>query len=290
MRKKLSAFTILLISFLVISFYSHAQDTEILTNQSIIELTKSNVGKEVIKNLIEGSPCKFEVGAKDIISLGKNGVDGEVINFMMAKMKKEKKVEKNNEMNDSIASVNPVITAAWKLGFGVYYKDSNDKLTPIDASIFSGIHNSTNGLLYGGLLSKQKKVMTIGGKVANLEVVERRPAFIFFFDKKIVGLSGQLPSWASSATNPGQFTLAKFDVTKSSREVIVGSSSFSNASVGINDNQKISFKFIKIADGMYSVVPNDDLTKGGQYAFMFSSSLAANAEANPFIYEFGIKK
>ena len=58
------------IFLLMTSFSGFSQESEVLNNQTIIELTKSNVGKDVIKNLISTSVCKFDIGANDIIKLG----------------------------------------------------------------------------------------------------------------------------------------------------------------------------------------------------------------------------
>jgi hypothetical protein len=287
--KKFVVLAILLVSLLTNSLNTYAQDTEVLTNQSIIDLAKSNVGKDVINNLINSSQCKFEVGAKDIINLGKSGVDGEVINYMMAKMSKEKAKENAHEAFDSIAKNNPVVAEIWKLGFGIYYIKPDGTIVSIDPSMFSGENKANTALLYQSPLARLKNKMSLSGPSANLEVTERRPQFVFFFDKKLSGISRQLPSWASAATNPQQFTLAKLNVNKHSREIVVGTVSSFRTTTGINDNEKVSFKSSKIADGMYSITFETDLIPT-QYCFMFSSSLAANAEVNPQVYDFGVKK
>ena len=287
--KKIAVFVILLIGLMVTPFYSSAQEADTLSNQSIIELTKSNVGKDVIKNLIESSPCKFETTSKDVINLGKNGVDGEVINFMIAKMKRNKAQSAVKEAIAEESTNNPLVSEIRKQGFGIYYIKPDGTVVSIDPSMFSGELKANTALLMQSPLARLKNKMSLSGPNANLMITEHKPQFIFFFENKLVGISHQLPSWASMATNPQQFTLARLEASKHSREIVVGTVSGFRTTTGIDDKEKVSFKSSKIADGMYSISFERDLAPA-EYCFLFSSSLAANAEVNPQVYDFGIKK
>jgi hypothetical protein len=64
-----------------------AQNKDIITNKTIIDLKKAGISKGVLKALIECADCNFETSTSSILSLQKAGIDDEIIIAMSDKMK-----------------------------------------------------------------------------------------------------------------------------------------------------------------------------------------------------------
>jgi hypothetical protein len=62
---------------------SNDDDQEILTNSSIIALTKAGLGSSVIMQKINSSRCNFKTSADDLIALKKAGISDQVIRLMI---------------------------------------------------------------------------------------------------------------------------------------------------------------------------------------------------------------
>ena len=75
----LSAFFIFLICFA----FAQNNNEDILTNQTIIQLTKIGLQPSVIISKIRTSATKFDVSTDALINLGNNAVASDVINEMI---------------------------------------------------------------------------------------------------------------------------------------------------------------------------------------------------------------
>src|ERR1043165_2360335 len=80
MKKHLTK--ILLLIFLAISI---SAQTEILTNATVIEMSKIGLDKQIILKKIGDSPNRFDVSANALIELKKASVADEVIALMLEK-------------------------------------------------------------------------------------------------------------------------------------------------------------------------------------------------------------
>lgn len=270
----------------ILSNIVFAQDTEQLTNKSIIDLTKAGIGKATQKSMIANSSCTFLVDTKSILELKKNKVDDEVISAMIDKMNETK----SSTTNTLVENNDPLIHKLLKEGSGIYYQLPDKTFQELDPSVFSQSKQGSflaTALTYG--LAKTKQKMSVSGKAANLQISNRKPTFYFVFTAAEKNLNQQMPSWFDNATSPNEFVLVKFNSNKNNnREITTGSANnYSGEVQGIDDKQKQSFQSKKLAKGVYQITFENSLEQG-EYCFMYAGAIVQNA-GNPKVYDFGVK-
>lgn len=263
--------------------------TDTVTNKTVIQLKGAGLGNDIIKAKIQGSVCNFDLSTEALISLKKAGLSDDLITAMLNK--------------SNTASVNTVISnnsvgytdTSKNVSAGIYYcKGKPCDLLELEASVYSQAKMGAGiltAVTYG--IAKTKMKATLSGDKANLRVKENKPTFYFYFDKSnsnSFGNNNAQAFWFSTATSPNEFLLVKFTTTKKSREVVTGSwSGYSGMSSGIADENKITFKYEKISQGIYRVYTEQTL-EDGEYCFMYAGGTATYGTA-PLqkVYDFGIK-
>lgn len=257
-----------------------------VTNKTVIQLKTAGLGADIIKAKIQGSPCHFDVSTDALIALKKANVPDDIIAAMLNKSHSVSGVSTNQtSMADTATNVTP----------GIYFCNGKPcRLTELEASVYSQAKMGSGiltALTYGAAKTKMKA--TLGSDKANLQIEESKPVFYFYFDKSSsnsFGNNGAQAFWFASATSPNEFLLVKFSTTKKSREVVTGSwNSYAGMSSGIDDKNKVPFKYEKISQGVYKVYTEQDL-KDGEYCFMYAggTALYGNAPLQK-VYDFGIK-
>lgn len=260
-----------------------------VTNKTVIQLKGAGLSSDTIKAKIQGSVCSFDLSTDALISLKKAGVPDDVITAML---------NKNNVASSNLSNSNNSIAYAdtvKSVSPGIYYcKSKPCELMELEASVYSQAKMGSGiltSLTYG--IAKTKMKATLSGDKANLQVEETSPTFYFYFDKSnsnSFGNNGAQSFWFASATSPNEFLLVKFTATKKSREVVTGSwNSYAGMSSGIDDDNKISFKYEKVSQGVYRVYTEQPLKKG-EYCFMYAGGTATYGAA-PLqkVYDFGVK-
>jgi len=108
-----------LITFLVlfINHCSFAQDTEIIDNKKLVELTKANLGDDLIIGFIKSSKANFSCGMSAILDLKKGGVSEKVL----AEVMKVCNTVKSTNTDDNNSN-NPL----YKHQSGIYIYEKND--------------------------------------------------------------------------------------------------------------------------------------------------------------------
>ena len=114
--------------------------------------------------------------------------------------------------------------------------------------------------------------------------------FYFYFEDKAAGL-GKGAFGAGAVSNPNQFALVKLEVTKSSRETIIGEFGTFGTSSGTNQKSMVSFKSERLKPGLYKVVPNSPM-EPGEYCFLVSQvnmgAFGAGASGASQIFDFAV--
>ncbi len=260
-----------------------AQDT--LTNKNIVALSKAGMGKKLIIDAIDNSVCKFNVGINDLLELKNLKIDEDIISAMINKAK-----GKSNSENAT--SENPSNNPLYALASGIYYlEDATGQYKEIEASTFSQSKTGSGiltSMTYGLAKTKQKAVLS--GSKANLQINSNTPSFYFVFAKERGSLN-ESSQFFITATNPNQFVLVRLNITsnKKSRELITGSYNlYQGGATGIDDSQKILFRFEKVAQGIYKVYTEQPLQKG-EYCFLYAAG-AASAGSTPIqrVFDFGV--
>ena len=297
-RTNLAMLTFFLLIFFCSHYRLYAQSKDIVTNKAIIDLKKAGVSKGVLTTLIHCADCNFETDAASILKLQKAGIDEDIIIAMSEKMS----LAANNTLQaqpskattlSKPATNNTVITRLREEGSGIYYK-SDPGITEIDPTVYSQTKNSGNFVrsISGGFAKSTIK-LSLSGSSANAQLNSKKPVFYFVFNKtKEDGINSQAPLWFTNATSPNEFMLVKLITSKDKkggRDVIVASGNdYAGTAQGVDENQKRSFKYNKLENGIYEVYFEEDI-EPGEYCFMYAGSLAASGSANPKVYDFGVK-
>ncbi len=120
-----------------------------------------------------------------------------------------------------------------------------------------------------GLFNAKERV-TLGGSHAAIEIKLDTPIFLFVIDIAAKGFNNN-SNYLGKVNSPNDFFLVKLKEKKDSREIVVGKSNNVSSTQGIDDKQKIAFRYQKIKKGFYKVVTEAKLEKG-EYCFMFASA------------------
>ncbi|MFN8250246.1 MAG: hypothetical protein U0V75_00085 [Ferruginibacter sp.] len=266
---------IISILLFVCSTRSFAQHTEVVTNQTIIQLHKAGLGKDLITAKITASACTFDVSADALVALKQSGVPDEVITAMITKQQG--------------VPAAPVIPSQYPAESGIYYQDSaTHTYSAFEPSILTnqksgGLDETLLRSVSGLFASKQRA--SLSGKQAAQAITTPSPVFLFVFDTTAKGFSNS-STYLGNVQSPNEFFLVKFTVTKKSREIVVGKSNNIKSDVGIDDDMKIPFTAKKLKRGVYEVTPTAAL-KQGEYCFMFAASSLYAGQTHK-VYDFSI--
>lgn len=290
------------------AFFLHvsAQDGEVLTNESVIELVGGGISKKLILAKIEKSPCNFKTDTKSLVTLKKAKVDEGIINAMMEKMASQKtrqsatapssSAKGGATATDAISqssapSASKAATLLKQEGSGIYYYQASEgKVYELESTVYSQAKSNSWATKMTGGLAKSSKVMSVSGSEANVQFRTGNPVFYFYFDPENKSLNEQAPTWFAGVSSPNEFLLIKFDnkKVKNSRAVVTASANDYEEAQGIDDNFKTSFKFKRLEKGVYELYFETPLPPG-EYGFMYAGATATKGGNSPRVYDFGIK-
>lgn len=265
--------TLITTLFLLTTIASFAQQKDTVTNQTIIQLTKAGLSKEIIKAKIQNSICVFDLSTDGLVALKSNGIDNDVVGAMLQKF------------SSPITPVAPTGIAA--LSSGIYI-NKGEQFAMIEPSVLTNVKSGGFGevmkrALVSGLINAKTKAAIAGVESLN-KISGNNPVFIFVFDTTVSAFNNS--SVLGVVQSPNEFILVKLTQEKKTREVVVGKSNSVGANVGIDDKVLVSFSNKRIKKGVYEVTINSPL-EPGQYCFMFASS--SMYQSGMKVYDFGIK-
>lgn len=299
--KYLTIKTVVMVMFILvcISIKVQAQNQtnateEVLTNETIITLTKAGLSPTIIVNKIRTSKTKFNVSTEELLKLKKENVADDVVNVMLQTADTK---AKEAEVANTPAPANPNDPTA-PHDSGIYLLKENDNtkvMIQMDPSVYTQAKSGgffKSAMTYG--IAKVKSKAVLAGRQANLQMDNAKPVFYFYFDTKSAGLSSAGNVYQGVSVSPNEFVLVKMDVKKNSRELVVGQFNSFGASSGALDEFVQPFDYEKVAPGIYKVTPKKDL-KEGEYGFFYGGTtpLATygyfGAVGGSKIFDFGIK-
>jgi hypothetical protein len=268
----------LLLCFLLLTGLCMAQtQPDVLTNANIVSLFKAGLSKSVIITTIKNSASKFDVSTNGIISLKKDGLPDDLIEAIVNKSSANP-MASNSSIQENKIGNGPVMD---KMEDGIYYEDpASGKQTPLEANVFSQSKLGSAvlmGLTYGIVKTKYKAVLS--GTQANFHLNNPNPVFYFVFPYNNgggnIGNEGNTNGFASNTTSPNEFILIKFKVAKKGREVVTGTiGTYSGFSGGIDDENKVAFRFTKVSPGFYKIYFETQIPEG-EYAFIYAGTAAS---------------
>jgi hypothetical protein len=248
-----------------------------LTNDSIIKMVKAGLGEDVIVSMVNSQTARYNLAPDDLIALKSAGVPDRIVTAM---------VKKYSAPGFSVSTMlggkpSGATTQAGTVSAG----DPNDPMAPHDSGIYLYAKNPQGGhtlaileqaayqgsqtggvmsyaLTYG--LKKMKTKAVIPGPHSGFVLSDPEPVFYFYFDEKATGLGGSM--LGSRVANPNQFALIKLDVTKSSRETIIGELGTLGTSSGTHQKSMVGFKSERLKPGLYKVTPDGPMKPGHSQA------------------------
>jgi hypothetical protein len=275
---------LLFIFFLCVSLLSLGQPPpveEILTNETIIQLTKAGLDKEVIKSKMNTSKCSFTTTTADLMNLSKNKVPNDVIALM---------IKKENSIKTNPATFPVDLTKLDNLKYGIFTLDSvtNRYYAIRPAQVLDENSMDFEHQLKSGFekLFNKKEYISISKVEAPLKFFTYKPVFIFIFDTLATAPKTGNVGW-ENLTVPNDFFLVRMAPTKKNREFQIGKNSVVGNELNINDRLKIPFTTRKLRNGAFLVFPTDPIVKG-EYCFIFASAFKF-IDRNRRLYDFSVK-
>lgn len=263
-----------------IGFKGSAQQAEVLTNESIIEMYNKKLPNSILLAKIKASQNNFDVSTDAIILLIEKKLPEDIVNVM---------IEAANDNTRHLVKIDPNNPMDMH-DTGIYYfkKDSEiPELIQLEPTVYSQ-NKSKGGLAsaftYG--LAKVKAAVTLDGSQAQFQITEKQPEFYFYFDNSAP--SNQNSNWwFTTATSPNEFLLVALSLNKETREVTTGSANITGSSSGVDDKNRADFRVEKMAQGIYRVYFETPIS--GEYCFMYAGSVPTGYTTLNKVYDFGIK-
>jgi hypothetical protein len=141
--------------------------------------------------------------------------------------------------------------------------------------------------LTSGIAKAKWKAVVRGGR-ANLRISEPAPEFWFYFDEKSAGLS-QAGPFATGASSPNEFILAKVEGKSKQRELVVGEVGAFGSSAGTRSKDVVDIDYAKVAPGVYKVTPRNPMAPG-EYCFFYAGTNMAMGQTGGKLFDFGIDR
>jgi hypothetical protein len=197
-----------------------------------MKMVKAGLSEAVVVSMVKTQPAKYTLTPDQLITLKSAGVPDAVVAAMVERSAgpgpgtaSGSKASGATPIAGTVVTGNPDDPmTSHDSGIYLYAKNRNGeyKLTSLEQAAYQG--SKTGGILASGLtygLKKAKMKAVIPGQHASIRTSEAEPVFYFYFEDKAAGL-GKGGFGTGSVSNPNQFALIKLDITKSSRETIIG--------------------------------------------------------------------
>lgn len=252
-------------------FQVKAQET--LTNLSIVQMVAMGFDQSIIESKINTSSNDFDVSTSALLALQQDSVPNAVIAAMMTAANDPSK--KVVDMNDFRTPHRP----------GIYYYDAKGDLVELLSTVTNGTKTRNRlGSAYSYGISKAKVVSQVSGTEARLSF-KKVPKFYFYFNQQTSSFDNQgLYYGFGTASSPNEFVLARMEIRKGTRELVVFSVNSFTQEHGVNEKQAVSYEISQVDQGIFEVSVGD--IGPGQYCFLYSGSAPSSQTR---VYDFGIR-
>lgn len=260
-------------------------------------MVKAGLSADVIVSMVKSQPAQYTVTPDQMIALKSAGVPDAVVAAMVEKASGANTPGKASGATPSAGNVaagdpnDPM--APHDSGIYLHSRNRNGeyKMTVLEQAAYQG--SKTGGMLGAALtygIKKAKMKAVIPGQHASIKTPDGQPEFYFYFEDKAAGL-GKGGFGAGSVSNPNQFALVKLDVTKTTRETVIGEFGALGSSTGTSEKSMVTFKSERIRTGLYKVVTSGPLD-AGEYCFLVSQAnmgaYGAGAAGAAQIFDFAV--
>lgn len=236
---------------------------DVLNNHSVIEMQKMDLGDAVIIEKIKKSQCNFDTSMDGLKSLKDANVSSAVIAAMVAAPVAAASASSGN-INDPKAQHTAGI---WVM----VSANGKNQMTQLPSETPAEI---THGGFIGPWgIGKRATTARLTGMESKVQLSQAKPVFYLYMKTSGMELAG--------ATTPSEITLAQFTVlgkddkhNPNQRAVDVAIHGAYSSSYGVDHKAVRKFETTQVADGIYKLVPKEDLANG-EYAFCAGANTAA---------------
>lgn len=253
---------------LVAPCVSFTQQTEQLTNQSVVEMIELGFDKQVVVEKINASACSFDTSIEALKLLKAQGVPSEVLAAMVKASKP---------------------TAA-KAKTGIYALVDSIEV-PILPTVFSGTKTNTLAAAFSYGIASAKVKSVVGGASSPNVLPAGSIEFVFYFDANKGDTFGQNDWWFRAATSPNEFALARFAVNekKNYRELEVGSINiWAGSNTGVTDKLICPVEIEPRSEGVF-VVRTIEPLEPGEYCFYYKGIIPQGGYNNQSAFDFSVQ-
>lgn len=240
---------------------SATTSAEVLTNASVIDLSKAGLDKDVIISKIEASQTSFDLSTNGLIALKKEKLDNDIIKAMLNKT--------NAGSSEQVRPVKPQPGShlpALEMVNQVYsYNRASNGAVPLEKSQAT-MKTKMKAFGYGGA----NVLYVIDGDVSPVRVVQADTANF------IINTGGAAPD----------LTLYKLTTNKKTRETITQKADgmFSGNNAASSGGNTLNYNVTMLKTGIYQLTPAKKLDKG-EYFFAAKPTVSASSID---VYAFGI--
>lgn len=267
------------------------REAEVLSNESIVAMSKAGIPPSIIVSKIRTSAGRFNTDATELVRLKSLGIANDVLEAMMASPALA------GAAHRTIPAEAAAIADAPANGVpsdpGIYVMDGAG-FTRLESNVYSRAKTGgiwKTALTYG--IAKAHYKAVISGSRANLQVSSDTPTFYFRFEPKRSTLGEASSPWQTSTTSPNEFQLLRLDVRKNGREVVLAEANAYGSEAGAKQDVVVSFEFKPIERGLYSVTPRGALAEG-EYCFSYSGATVAGGYgvlwSSDKVFDFGVRR
>jgi len=262
--------TILSLFFIVISYNVLAAfNSDTLKNSSIIKMTNSKLGDNLILSKIKSSPIDFDISTDALIALKKANVTDVVIAYIVEKQTELDELEASNLKNNS-STGNHTFQKS-----GIYFGTDESKFTKLDPTVFS---STFNGVYF------PRYVCSLIGNNANYTLTQSTYIYFNFIPSKkdlnSTNNSGSLSEdymdalinqsvGSNVAISPNEFKLIKLSVTNKKRSCY-WNATISHQIKNLPSKFIIDFRYEKVSEYTYKIILPEKIIPG-QYCFIYLS-------------------
>ncbi len=289
-NRKLIFSGLLAISLCLAGMFAVVAQSDVMTNDEVISLSKAGLSPSIIVNKIRASKSNFDLSTDSLIKLKQSGVSDDIVTAMLeAKSGRTSSGSSSSGAATVSASGDPNDPMS-KHGYGIYLfeeKDGNRKMTQLAPNVSA--QNRTGGGLTAAVtpfgLGKVKTKANLPGRNASLQITSMAPVFYFYLDTSTGGLntSSGIPS------TPNEFTLVRFNQRSDNREVTIAKANSWGGKGGLSDEYVVPLKAEDMGNGIFKVTPAGEL-KRGEYGFYLVNSGNSNTSqgVGSKFFDFGV--
>jgi hypothetical protein len=295
MRKSLTSIAAI---FFACVFLNSAH-AEVLTNDTVIQLTRAGLGAETVVAKINSSANTFDLSTDQLIKLKQAKVSDPVIAAMLGAASG---AGVNAAAAGSSDSPDPLAPHA----SGIYLLHDwaqPQKMQRMDATSTTQTKDTgrlLSAITYG--IAKVRIITVLPNPTARVRVKSSAPVFYFYFDESGSKLSSGgsngglfgLGQNSQPVTSTNEVTMIRFNVKKGNREVVLAQGNIAGTQSGVMDKARVAFSYEDVAPGVFKVTPSATL-EPGEYGNLYSASGAGNMTqmytggSSVKIFDFGVE-